>query len=419
MKLLFIKEKRRKYFKVIKIYIAFIFFFIHGFIRRNNFKKLKENKFRYFENSSFIFTNNNQPKHISIEKENRTETLLNGKKFIDKCLNNQIISQKFRIVEKPKISAIIPVYNSEKTIYSSICSIQNQNYTNYEIILINDFSSDNSSKVIQYLKEKDERIKVIKNHKNMGSLYSRNIGVLMAKGEYIFGLDNDDLFFLHDIFYSILTIAQNYDFDIVGFKAFRIGNYKDNIKQIKDLYNYKNYLTNIIVYQPELSTWMISMNKHYLPHDVTIWAKCIKSKIYKEAIKKLGIKKYSAFISWAEDTIMNYIIFNIAGSFSFIDKFGIIHLHNKSTASFTMGYDIKLIGEIFLLDIIFNFSKYNSNKDYVIMGAYYVKKIFRIRKFINNTNLVYFKSILNKIINDKYFSIKIKNKIRKDFHTFF
>ena len=253
----------------------------------------------------------------------------------------------------------------------------------------------------------------------MGTLYCRNIGVLMSKGEYIFPLDNDDLFFLGDIFYFILKIAQKYDFDIVGFKAFRLVNYKDNITQIMDLYNYKHYLTNIIVYQPELSTWMISWKKRYRLHDVTIWAKCIKSKIYKEAIKKLGIKKYSVFISWAEDTIMNYIIFNIARSFSFIDKYGIIHLHNKSTASFTMSYDIKLIGELFLLDIIYNFSKYNSNKIYVIMGAYNIKKDYRIRKFINNTNLVYFKSILNKIIKDKYFSLKIKNKIRKDFFTFF
>ena len=84
-----------------------------------------------------------------------------------------------------------------------------------------------------------------------------------------------------------------------------------------------------------------------------------------------------------------------------------------------MSYDIKLIGELFLLDIIYNFSKYNSNKIYVIMGAYNIKKDYRIRKFINNTNLVYFKSILNQIINDKYFSVKIKKKIRKDFLTFF
>ena len=313
-----------------------------------------------------------------MRKENKTEVLLKGKEFIDKCLKRQHITQNNGIILKPKISAIIPVYNSEKTIYSSICSIQNQNYTNFEIILIDDFSNDNSPIIIKHLKEKDERIKIISNHKNMGSLYSRNIGVLMAKGRYIFGLDNDDLFFLNDIFYFILNIAEKYDFDIIGFKAIRIANYEDNIEQMKDLYNYNQYSTNIIVFQPELSTWIISKKNKFKTHDVTIWAKCIKSTIYKEAIKKIELRKYSLFVSWAEDTIMNFIIFNVAKSFLFIHKYGIIHLHNKTTASFTMGKDIKLFGELFLLDIIYNLSKNRKNKYYAIMGAYRIKRRFEI-----------------------------------------
>ena len=75
----------------------------------------------------------------------------------------------------------IPVYNNEKTIYSSKYSFQNKNNTNFEIILIYDFSSYYSSKIIKYLIENDERIKKISNHKNMGSLYLTIIGVLMLK----------------------------------------------------------------------------------------------------------------------------------------------------------------------------------------------------------------------------------------------
>ena len=93
-----------------------------------------------------------------------------------------------------------------------------------------------------------------------------------------------------------------------------------------DLYNYNHYSTNIIVYQPELSYWTISNKNKFGTHDVTIWAKCIKSKIYKEAIQRFGLRKYSRFVSWAEDTIMTFIIFNIAQSFLFIHKYGIIHL---------------------------------------------------------------------------------------------
>ena len=143
----------------------------------------------------------------------------------------------------PIISTIIPVYNCNKTIYSAINSILNQNYTDFEIILIDDCSKDNSLKIIQDIQEKDKRIKVLKNKKNMGTLYSRSLGVLISKGEYIFPLDNDDFFFSDDIFSSILKIAQEYKFDIVGFRAISINDYNNiDIEKMKDLYDYS---TNI------------------------------------------------------------------------------------------------------------------------------------------------------------------------------
>jgi glycosyltransferase involved in cell wall biosynthesis len=352
-------------------------------------------------------------------EENRTEILLNGKQFIDKCLNKRYNTKMYKIDVKPKISVIIPVYNSEKTIYSAICSVQTQNFTDFEIILIDDFSSDNSSCVIQQLKENDNRIKIIRNQKNMGSLYSRSVGIIMAKGEYIFALDNDDLFFSEDIFYYILKIAEGYNCDIVGFSAFRIGNYGDSIEKMIDLYNYNNHPFNIIIQQPQLSTWLINIKGHYIPHDVTIWAKCIKSKIYKEATNKLGIKRYSIFVSWAEDAVINFIIFNLAQSFIFIRKYGIVHLHNASTASFSLGKSTRLFGEIFFVNVLYDFLKNNSDKNYAALHVYFIKRHYRIKKFVNNTNLVHLKSLLYKLLNDRYISNYYKKKIKKDFNTFF
>ena len=96
---------------------------------------------------------------ILSKKENKTSILINGKKYIDKYLNEQFIQKLYPSTFKTMISSIIPVYNSEKTIYSSICSIQNQNFTDLEIILIDDYSQDNSAKIIENLKEMDSRIK--------------------------------------------------------------------------------------------------------------------------------------------------------------------------------------------------------------------------------------------------------------------
>ena len=76
-----------------------------------------------------------------------------------------------------------------------------------------------------------------------------------------------------------------------------------------------------------------------------------KKDIYKKSTLNLGRKRYSLFVSWAEDTLINFIIFNYAKSFIFLNKYGIIHLENKSTASYIIPYDIKLFGEIYLADI--------------------------------------------------------------------
>ena len=258
-----------------------------------------------------------------------------GKFCVNDCLKRKNIQQFNYLIEKVIISIIIPVYNAEKTLIHSICSIQNQDFTDFEIILIDDFSTDNSYKIMRNIQSIDSRIKILKNKKNMGSLFSRSIGVLISKGDYIFGLDNDDMFFSNDIFKFFVKYAKDHNFDIIGFRAFKVSNYGKGIEKIKDLYNYTDYPKNIIIYQPQLNSWLITRNGKFHIHDMTIWAKCIKSKIYKEATIRLGKKRYSKFVSWAEDTIANFVIFNIAQSFTFIHKYGVVHLENKSTASYT------------------------------------------------------------------------------------
>ena len=176
----------------------------------------------------------------------------------------------------------------------SLTSVLNQNLRDFEIILINDNSKDNSSKIINEMKNYDKRIKIINNHKNMGTLYSRCIGVLNSKGKYIFMLDNDDLFLKEDIFEIIYNIAEKDNYDIVEFKAFTIPNYQPDIKDIRQ--NYFNFhLNNLILHQPELSIFPISRNFKIFPNDFSIWGKCIKRKVYQRSINALGIKRYSIF----------------------------------------------------------------------------------------------------------------------------
>ena len=74
-------------------------------------------------------------------------------------------------MENPKASIVIPIYNCEKFIHRAIRSIQNQNIFDLEIILVNDFSTDNTLYVLEKYQKEDPRIKIINNKKNMGILY--------------------------------------------------------------------------------------------------------------------------------------------------------------------------------------------------------------------------------------------------------
>ena len=195
------------------------------------------------------------------DKENFTTKLKakeKGRKYLDKCLEEKNIkNKKFEISEKPKITMIIPVYNTGELLKKVVRSIQNQNMKDIEIILANDCSNDNGLTlgILEELKEEDPRIVVINNKKNMGILYSRSISVLQAKGEYITNLDHDDFIFDEDVFDTSYKSAKNGDFDIISFMYVTSKDYYCKAKEFELSEHYIPH--NHIVYQPELSFYKI------------------------------------------------------------------------------------------------------------------------------------------------------------------
>jgi glycosyltransferase involved in cell wall biosynthesis len=91
------------------------------------------------------------------------------------------------------VSIITPTYNSEKYIAQTIQSVQNQTYSNWEMIIVDDASSDQTEVIINEFTITDHRIKFYKLHKNAGAGVARNQAVSMATGRYIAFLDSDDL----------------------------------------------------------------------------------------------------------------------------------------------------------------------------------------------------------------------------------
>ena len=182
----------------------------------------------------------------------RKETLIRGRNFLNICLEEKLINNiKFKKSKKPKITVIVPIYNSEPYIRKIIRSIQNQSMLDIEIILINDVSTDNTLKIIEDLQKEDPRIELINNEKNMGILYSRCIGVLNAKGKYIVPLDHDDFFLDDDVFEVIYEEAEKTNYDIISFMDIEIKDLYGNITQMKDGFT-THHPDGLIIKQPEL-----------------------------------------------------------------------------------------------------------------------------------------------------------------------
>jgi glycosyltransferase involved in cell wall biosynthesis len=93
----------------------------------------------------------------------------------------------------PLVSVIMPSYDHEKYVGDAIDSILNQTYSNFEFIIIDDHSLDNSFEIISEKTAMDNRIKVIQNPKNLGIANTMNIGIEAAKGEFVLGISSDDV----------------------------------------------------------------------------------------------------------------------------------------------------------------------------------------------------------------------------------
>ena len=355
-------------------------------------------------------------KPIIMKDEKKKKILLKGRKFLDQCLNG-IYNKKNMSNTTPKVSSIIPIYNCQTTINAALVSIQNQNLTKLEIILINDFSSDNTSEIITNKQKEDKRIIIINNHKNMGTLYSRSIGALMAKGKYIFCLDNDDMFFDNDIFDYFYKIGKKEKLDLIGFQTVNLWNYTEGVLTMKDLYTFQ-YPNNYLVTQPELGRWMVTFEGKFLVHNNMIWDKCIRTKIYQKAVNLLTIKRYSTYIVWAEDTSINFIIFNLSKSFKYIHKYGIFHYKSTQTASFIQPIEHKIFAETFFLEVIFDFSKNNTDKNLAAEQIIYMEKQYKLSNKYYITDNIKIKSIINKILNCQYITRLNKRKIQHIFRNF-
>ena len=128
------------------------------------------------------------------------------KNFVSERLNNL----------NPKISVIIPAYNSEKYIHQCLISILSSNFTDYEIILVDDCSTDQTvAEVEKLLSHFEGRLKIISTEKNSGGAgVPRNLGIKFATGKYVTFVDNDDMI-LPTTLENFFEVAEKFSADVV------------------------------------------------------------------------------------------------------------------------------------------------------------------------------------------------------------
>ena len=295
-------------------------------------------------------------------------------------------------------SVIIPVFNSEKFISSTLESILKQDFTNVEIILINDNSTDNTVKICESYKKKYKNIKLINKSVNSGVGSSRNEGIKSALGKYLIFVDSDDGLFENALNFLNIEILKknNPDVVVVHYKkdTFPQSNYQlimDNIHDTKNSESLIKYL-NMTKF-PFADCWSFVCNKNFI----------IKNNIFFPEIR----------IGESELFVAKLICF--MKNFSFMRN----EFYDKNDRDFslnhTQGYDaaestLILLIEFFIFNKKSNFNKIKSNfNNSYIQDAFGIFSSLLI--LLNKNEIKKLSRIIERYKNDLKDFIKLPEEI--------
>ena len=389
-------------------------FFIQNYVILTYRKETKIKKIYINDNSNFkykyIFLLIIIISFIYICSYNYKYNIINYKAFIKDCDNVKINKLKHKSNNyTPYLSICIPVFNMENYIGKSIMSIINQSFNNYEIIIVNDNSNDNTEKIINTIQLFDKRIKLIKHRKNLGVYYSRKEAAFNTNGKYILFMDPDDMFLNPYLFEELYNFNRNYNLDMIEFSVY----HKEELKKkiyfpiYHEFNHYHNYKKNII-YQPELSDIIF-----YIPNTKiytaimcrTIWNKIVRKKILIHSFEYINKYFNNCYLITADDTPINILNYQYANNYSNIKLPGYLYNIRKNSMSRTdneIKHDI-IVSYNYLLyfKLLYKYIKdFNKDLNYLYhdLKANYIY-ILKFRE-LNTTNYIYlsiyfFKEIIN------------------------
>ena len=175
------------------------------------------------------------------------------------------------MVKKGLVSIITPNYNCSRFIAQTIESVLSQTYTDWEMLVVDDCSTDDSYDIALEYASKDNRIKVIRNDKNSGAAVSRNKAIEIAQGEFIAFLDSDDLWSPIKLEKQIAFMRENHcDFSFCEYEHIDEGN--NSLHKIANVITHLTYRKMLLHCWPGCLTVMYNQN--------------VTGKVYAEDIKK-------------------------------------------------------------------------------------------------------------------------------------
>ncbi|GHV35589.1 hypothetical protein FACS1894178_5490 [Bacteroidia bacterium] len=222
------------------------------------------------------------------------------------------------------ISVIMPVYNAEKFLNKSITSLRNQLYQDWELIAVDDGSTDNSPAILQQFAQKDSRIKVF--HKvNGGATEARMFALKHCCREFIFELDADDSI-SEDCFEKMLFSQQKHQCDVVVGELFFVENNKFYPFDAK----HKSKI-DTVVFAPNI----IELALQYKLHSFVLW----KSEIYKKGYKIENLN----FRAFNSDEFLSTLLFGLCNSFVYSEGKYFYNLHPQSITHLIQVYRFDVI----------------------------------------------------------------------------
>lgn len=303
------------------------------------------------------------------------------------------------------VSIIVPIFNAEDYLENCVNSILSQTYTNIEILLINDGSTDNSRLICESFSKKDPRVKVF-NQSNQGPSEARNKGIQYANGEYLQFVDADDCIDRHMTQRLISSLQNDEDLVICGYQKV-IGTNQSNIKKKFQPLNEGSYtVEEFIELFPELFRGKLinsPCNKLYKKEIICdnqiTFDKTISNG--EDLLFNLKYFTYSRKISIIKDLLYTYI--NINNSFSLTNRYKKNYLENrkfifKKINDFLEDISLRTKKDS-LLEEIFN--------DYLLQ---IINNVFNINVILNNRNIIV---ELKEILNDEWI-INNLDKFRED-----